>query len=80
MKLGQNTSTSKCHAYICVFFKLCHIWAPNKHIFISRFDEYSHPAVCDTEIAAGLLGLLYLSAMAGLRPLQPVQIPGGTVP
>lgn len=44
---------------------------PNKHTLICTLYEYSDTAVCDTEIAAGVLGPhRYPSAMPGQKPLH----------
>lgn len=48
-----------------------HHVGPNKRTLIYRLYEYSHTAVCDTEIAAGALGpRRYPGAMPGQKPLH----------
>lgn len=47
------------------------MWGPNKLTLICTLYEYSDTAVCDTEIAAGVLGPhRYPSAMPGQKPLH----------
>ncbi len=62
------TSYGNYHTLACL---TAHHVGPNKHTLICTLYEYSDTAVCDTQIAAGVLGPhRYHSAMPGQKPLH----------